>query len=82
MEKIISIPGNIVKFYPYRTARLIGWSCYVILNKHDDYQYLRRKLQKAGYDMDNHIVFCTENCNFWWSDNHLYIGGEIVEGEY
>ena len=81
MNKNLVIVGDIIKFYPYRHALTHNWVCEVYM-EHDDYQYLRRKLQKAGYDMDNHIVFSTEKCNFWLSDNWLHIGGEVVERTY
>lgn len=81
MERHIVIPGSISKFYPYRKAVTQGWTCEVYLHE-EDYKYLRRKLQRAGYQLDNHIVFCTELCNFWLSDNYLHIGGEVVEGAW
>ena len=77
----IRLFGPVKKFYPYRTARLTGWGACVALDT-AELSYLRRQVEKAGYQMDNHVVFATECCNFWYSDNHLYIGGSIEEGRY
>lgn len=73
--------GPVKKFYPYRTAKLSGWGTCVELGS-AEYAYIRRAVEKAGYQMDNHVVFSTENDNFWYSDNHLYIGGTVVLGSY
>lgn len=73
--------GPVKKFYPYRTAKLSGWGTCVELGS-AEYAYIRRAVEKAGYQMDNHVVFSTENGNFWYSDNHLYIGGTVVLGRY
>ena len=73
--------GPVKKFYPYRTAKLSGWGTCVELGS-AEYAYIRRAVEKAGYQMDNHVVFSTENGNFWYSDNHLYIGGTVVLGSY
>lgn len=73
--------GPVKKFYPYRTAKLSGWGACVELDS-AEYAYIRHTVEKAGYQMDNHVVFSTENGNFWYSDNHLYIGGSVVLGSY
>jgi len=73
--------GPVKKFYPYRTAKLSGWGTCVELGS-AEYAYIRRAVEKAGYQMDNHVVFSTETENFWYSDNHLYIGGTVVLGSY
>lgn len=73
--------GDIKKFHTYRKARLINWLAKMELNN-DEMNQLGRYLRKQGYLMDNHIVFVTERGPFWFSDNHLYIGGEVIEGIY
>ena len=78
MERYFSIFGDIVKFYSYRRAMTQNAVCKIQLCD-KDFEYLRRKLQKAGHTFDNHIVFCTDTCNFWYTDNHVYVGGEVVE---
>lgn len=77
----IHFPTGIVKFYPYRTARVIPWTLKVELSESDS-RRLSRALREAGYEPDNHICFSTEHANFWYSDNHLYTGGPILEEEY
>lgn len=77
----IRLFGPIKKFYPYRTARLSDWSACVKLGS-AEHAYIRRQVEKAGYHMDNHVVFSTENGNFWFSDDHLYIGGTVLLGTY
>lgn len=72
---------EIVKFYPYRTARTSNW----FVKVHMDEKAIRRLasiLEDFGFSMDNHIVFCTDVCCFWYSDNWLRIGGKVVEGSY
>lgn len=64
--------------YPYRTARLINWTCCIPLSDLD-FAYLRRRLLKDGFGLDNHICFSTTHGNFMYSDNRLYVGGEIVK---
>lgn len=72
---------KVVKFYPYRTARLRNWGLVVETNDYD-HEEIRDALTRGGFRMDNHIVFSTEVCNFWYSDGKLYIGGEIWEESY
>lgn len=81
MSGHIRIVGVIHKKYSYRTARLKDWSCCIELNDADTF-YLKRRLLKDGFDLDNHIVFSTPNCNYFYSDNKLYIGGEVIKGSY
>ena len=81
MDKHMAIVGPIVVFYKYRTARLVNWSCCIPLTP-SDMDYLRKKMSRNGLNLDNHIVFATENSNFWYSDNNLYVGGTIVPGAY
>ena len=77
----IRIVGTIDKFYPYRTARLEGW-CSCIKLEDAETAYIRHKVEKSGYRMDNHIVFSTRDGNFWYSDGNLYIGGKVAVGTY
>jgi len=70
-----------VKFYPYRTARLNNWGLVIDVDDHG-HEDIRDVLERGGFHMDNHIVFSTEVCNFWYSDGRLYIGGEVLEGSY
>ena len=72
---------KVVKFYPYRTARLRNWGLVIDVDD-NDFEKIRDALKHSGFYMDNHIVFSTEACNFWYSDSKLYIGGEIWEGSY
>ena len=81
MDQKLSVVGEVTRYFPYRTARLMNWACCVKLST-DDLAYLRRKLAKSKIQLDNHIVFSTEKCNYWVSDSKLYIGGDLVIGNY
>lgn len=81
MDHKLSIMGEVTKYFPYRTARLINWACCVELST-DDFEYLRRKLARSKIGLDNHIVFSTKKCNYWISDSRIYIGGDLVIGNY
>ncbi len=72
---------KVIKFYRYRTARLSNWSLKIKLTD-DDIEEIRDILTASRYKIDNHIVFSTENGNFWLSDHNLYVGGHIKEGSY
>lgn len=78
MNDWLYIRGSVTKLYPYRKAMLNNVLCSVRLTD-KDFAYLSRKLDKEGFQIDNHIVFSTEYCNYWLTDGRLYIGGEIVE---
>ena len=76
---------KVIKFYPYRTARLKNWGLKIKFDSDKDrfdINEIMDIIQASGFQPDNHIVFCTEVCNFWWSDNILYVGGEVIEGGY
>jgi hypothetical protein len=81
MDGHVRIVGVIHKKYPYRTARLKNWACCVELSDADIF-YLKHRLLKDGFDLDNHIVFSTPTCNYFYSDNKLYIGGSVIEENY
>ena len=81
MSEHLHIVGAVVKKYPYRTARLNNWQCCLKLADEDIF-YLKHRLLKDGFALDNHIVFSTANCNYWYSDGKLYIGGVVAEGNY
>ena len=72
---------KVVKFYRYRTAMLSNWALKIELSD-DDIEEIRDILTASGYKIDNHIVFSTNNGNFWLSDRNLYVGGTIKEGGY
>ncbi len=76
---------RVVKYYPYRTARLRNWGIKIKLDSEKDrleIEEIMDTIRDSGFEPDNHVVFCTEVCNFWWSDNTLYIGGEVIEESY
>lgn len=81
MEKHVEIVGVIHVVYPYRSARLANWTCCIPLSDLD-ILYLRRRLLKNGFGLDNHICFSTTDGNFMYSDNKLYVGGQIVKGNW
>ncbi len=70
--------GEINKFYPYRQAMTTNWSVKIILSE-SDLAYLACVLKASGYQLDNHIVFCTDKMNYWLHDGALLIGGTVVE---
>lgn len=73
--------GEINKFYPYRQAMVTNWNIKVILNS-ADLVYLNHILKESGYQLDNHIVFCTDKMNYWLHDGVLLIGGTVVKETY
>lgn len=74
---------QIVKFYPYRTARLGGWIVKIHLTD-DDLWFLRHELEDYGFKLDNHIVFTTHKSAFFVSDHYMYVGtlDSVREGSY
>lgn len=68
---------KVTAFYGYRQARVIPYEVKISLDDRD-YRRLAKMLRDNGYDIDNHIVFCSETTNYWYSDNTLYIGGKLL----
>lgn len=72
---------KVTAFYGYRQARVVPYETKISLDD-TDYRKLAKMLRDNGYDIDNHIVFCSETTNYWYSDSNLYIGGKLLIGEY
>lgn len=79
--RINETAGEIKKFYPYRQAILTNWAIKIVLDD-QDIAYIGRLLKRAGYKIDNHIVFCTDTMNYWLHDGALLVGGKVLEESY
>lgn len=69
--------GHITEFYPYRTANVRNriFSCELNSMEIDE---LRKRIESRGYKFDNHICWRTAIGCFMYSDNILYVCGDLI----
>ena len=73
---------KIEKVYPYRTAFIP--MCMIDIRGEDMLNEVEKLFKRSEKKLDNHIVFKIESCPlyFWFTDNELRIGTEVVEARW
>ena len=83
MNVKIRLYGEVRKFYPYRSAILVGLNLVIEDEEGNLAKVVEKYLKPQGYRMDNHICWeTTTGVCFEYSDHKLYIGSSIKEGRW